>query len=87
MHAVVFEAVGSDGELSLPVLISDLGADFGDTEVPTPSTEPDESDGLSNQTRQFGWLALALAAASLAVLALWVIIGRDDEEEPAEEEE
>ena len=86
-YAVVFEAVGSEEELSIPALISDLGADFGDTDVPTPSTEPDGSDGLSNQTRQYGWLALALAAASLAVLALWVIIGRDDEEDPADEEE
>ena len=86
-YAVVFEAVGSDEELSTPALISDLGAEFGDTDVPTPSTEPDDSDGLSNQTRQYGWLALALAAGSLAVLALWVIIGRDDEETGSDEEE
>jgi hypothetical protein len=36
---------------------------------------------LSAETRRFGWLALALAAGSLSVLALWVIIGRDKEDE------
>ena len=87
-YAVVFEAIGSGEELSKPALISDLGADFGGNDVPTPSTEPPEDEGLSPETERLGWLALALAAASLAVLAIWVITGRDDDEseETSEEE-
>ena len=85
-YAVVFEAVGSDEDLSLPVLISDLGADFGGIDVPTPVTEPPEPEGLSEESRRFGWLALALAAASLAVLAVWVIIGKDEGDDVDEEE-
>lgn len=86
-YAVVFEAIGSDEDLSKPALISDLGADFGGNDVPTPSTEPPEEEGLSPETERLGWLALALAASSLAVLALWVIIGRDDDESNATSEE
>lgn len=77
-YVVVFEALGSDESLSSPALLSALGADFGDADVATPSTVPSAGDdGLSSQTKQLGWLALALGAASLSVLAFWVIIGRD----------
>ena len=86
-YAVVFEAIGSDEELSKPALMSDLGADFSGEEAPTPSTEPSyEEDGLSRETLRLGWLALGLATASLAVLAVWVVVGRDDEEGASEEE-
>ena len=84
-YAVVFEAVGSDEALSLPVLISDLGADFGGVDVPTPATEPPEAEGLSDESRRSGWLALALVAASLAVLAVWVVIGEDEDDVDEEE--
>ena len=79
-YAVVFEALGSDEELSTPALLSDLGADFGDNDVPTPETVSTEVEGLSQETQQIGWLALALAAGSLSLLAVWVIIGRDNDE-------
>lgn len=86
-YAVVFEAVGSDEELSQPALMSDLGADFSGEDASTPSTEPpEEEDGLRRETLRLGWLALALATASLAVLAVWVVVGRDDEEDSSEEE-
>ena len=80
-YAIVFEAIGVDDGLSPAALISDLGADFGDNEVPTPTTEPKPEEGLSPATKRFGWLALALAAGSLSLLALWVIIGRDKDVE------
>ena len=88
-YAVVFEAIGSGEDVSIPVLLSDLGADFGGADVPTPETVPQEDDGLSQETQQFGWLALALGAASLSVLAIWVVIGRDkdgDDDAKSEEE-
>jgi len=83
-YAVVFEAIGVEDGLSPAALLSDLGADFGDSDVPTPTTEPPPDEGLSAETRRFGWLALALAAGSLSVLALWVIIGRDKEDEDSD---
>jgi hypothetical protein len=87
-YAVVFEAIGIDDGLSPAVLISDLGADFGDNDVPTPTTEPKPDEGLSPATKRFGWLALALTAGSLSLLAVWVIIGRDkDAESPDVSEE
>lgn len=83
-YAVVFEALGVEDGLSPAALLSDLGADFGDNDVPTPTTEPSPDEGLSQETKRIGWLALALAAASLSALALWVIIGRDKEDEPSD---
>jgi len=79
-YVVVFEAIGSEDGLSLPALLTALGADFGENDVPTPTTAPAEDEGLSQETQRFGWLALALAAGSLSLLALWVIIGRDKED-------
>ena len=84
-YAVAFEAVGHD--LSAPVLLTQLGADLGDGGIGvTPTTE--SGDGLSNETRQMGRLALALAAASLSALAFWALGGRDkpDSDESDEEE-
>ena len=79
---VVFEAIGVEDGLSPPALLTALGADFGDSDVPTPTTVPSPDEGLSPETKRFGWLALALAAGSLSLLALWVIVGRDKEDEP-----
>lgn len=79
-YAVVFEAIGVEDGLSPAALLSDLGADFGDNDVPTPTTEPSPEEGLSPESKRFGWLALALAAGSLSLLALWVILGRDKED-------
>ena len=87
-YAVVFEAIGVEDGLSPAALLSDLGADFGDNDVPTPTTEPIPEEGLSSETKRFGWLALSLTAGSLSLLALWVIIGRDKEgDDSADSEE
>lgn len=75
-YTVVFEVLGPDPEQSAPVQLSAMGADFGAVPVATlPPTE--EDDGFSPAAKRWGWLALALAAASLAVLAFWVLGDKD----------
>lgn len=81
-YQVVFEAVGSPGELSDPVSLVALGASL---ELPAESaTRVDEGgdgdEGLSMETRRLGWLAVALGAASLSALAFWALAGRGEEE-------
>ena len=89
-YVIVFEAIGADDGLSTPFLLSQLGADFtGDQSGATPANGNGE-DGLDAQTRRSGWLALALGAASLSVLAFWVLGGRDGDRSdvvPSDEEE
>jgi hypothetical protein len=74
-YTVVFEVLGPDPEQSDPVRLSALGADFG--AVPVATLPPEEDDGFSPAAKRWGWLALALAAASLAVLAFWVLGDKD----------
>lgn len=78
-YTVVFEILGPEPAQSDRVLLSAMGADFGGHTV-TPSPTVTDDDGLSTAAKRWGWLALALAAASLAVLALWVLGGREREE-------
>ena len=78
-HVVVFEVIGPDNSISSPATLSQLGADLV---VAPDDVEPDE--GLDESTTRWGWLGLALGAASLSLLAIWVLGGRDkgpDEEE------
>lgn len=86
-YAVIFEVVGEDS--SDPVSLTQLGAALGPESSPTTTTEPE--DGLSQESQQMLWLAVALGAASLSVLAFWVLGGRAKEEGPsgpvADEEE
>ena len=83
-YVVVFEAIGQ--ELSQPVLLTDLGADL--TPEGGGGVDPsDPDDGLSNETRQWGWLALGLGAASLSALAFWVLGGREGEADSADSSE
>jgi hypothetical protein len=85
-YNVVFEAVGAEDGLSRPVSLTELGADLT-PDVPgvPPTTEGD--GGLSSSAQQFGWLALALGAASLSALAFWVLGGRDKSTETADSAE
>ena len=79
-YIVVFEVLGEPGALSEPKTLTELGADLstgGDAAAPA------DPDGLGPETRQFGWLALALAAASLSALAFWAL-GGDDKGDTAE---
>lgn len=77
-YAVVFEAVGPAGEMSEPVSLVELGADLGEPFARTGSTSAGaREEGLSPETQRMGWLALALGASSLSVLAFWVLGGRE----------
>lgn len=88
-YFVLFEAVGTPGEISQPVSLTDLGADLDSPLVATTRPRVAEDEGLTPETQRFGWLALALAAASLSALAFWALGDRDEPEpeEPSESEE
>lgn len=83
-YVVVFEAVG--GEPSAQVTLAQMGADLLPDSDFTASTEADV-DAMSEESRRSLWLAIALAAASLSLIAFWVLGGRDgdgEETPPAE---
>ncbi len=77
-YAVIFEVVGE--EPSGAVLLTQLGADLGPESGEAPA---EDDEGLSAESQSLLWLAIALGAASLSVLAFWVLGGRDrkDDEE------
>lgn len=77
-YAVVFETLGEDGQSSEPTTLTRLGADLGTPAGGRTSTTSDE-EGLSRDSQRLLWLAVALAAASLSLLAFWVLGSRDDE--------
>lgn len=86
-YLVVFEIV--DEESTSPVSLADLGADLLPESAGTTTTT---EDGMTEETQRSLWLAVALAAGSLAVLAFWVLGGRSEADEettddPADEEE
>lgn len=78
-YFVVFETLGQDGHSSNPVSLTDLGAEFGPDRSTTTTTEPEE--GLSDESQRMMWLAIALGAASLSLLAFWTLGGRDDRDD------
>lgn len=78
-YQVVFEAVGSPGELSEPVSLVAMGANLDQPAEPSDQVDGRAvDDGLSIETQRVGWLALALGAASLSALAFWVLADRDE---------
>jgi hypothetical protein len=77
-YFVVFETVDTEPNTSEPVSLTEMGADLG-PEPSSPTTTLAE-DELSPASRQLLWLAVALAAASLSLLAFWVLGSRDDDE-------
>jgi hypothetical protein len=85
-YVIVFEAVGA-GDVSEAWTLTSLGADFGAAVESDGAASVDGSgDELSDETRRVGWLALALAAASLSALAFWVLGGDDRETVTARED-
>lgn len=90
-YMVVFEAVGSPGEVSESISLTRLGADIAGTpgDAPPAVAGGGDDQGLSRDTQRMGWLALALAAASLSALAFWALGDRerpeaDEKAEPIE---
>lgn len=80
-YQVIFEAIGSPGAISSSNSLSALGAEFpegADTTTPEGDEESDSSG--------WGWLALALGAASLSALAFWVLGGSDEKDESPTDE-
>lgn len=76
-YFVVFEIVDADVEPSDPVSLTQMGADLGpDPGSPTTTSGEDE---LSSESQRSLWLAVALGAGSLSLLAFWVLGGRSDE--------
>ncbi|MGB8360578.1 MAG: hypothetical protein WCE80_04195 [Acidimicrobiia bacterium] len=82
-YVVVFEIIGDEGAMSGPVALTDLGADLGPAAGTTTTTQADDG-GLSRESRQLLWLAVALAAGSLSVLAFWVLGGGRGDKEPVD---
>lgn len=80
----VFEIVGS-GDLSTPARLTELGVDPSVVGVAT--SPPTTAEGISRETRQWGWLALALGASSLALVAVWLLVGGPRKAAAAEAEE
>lgn len=77
-YVVVFDAIGPRGEVSDPLTLHQLGVDLvSDTGGESGTTE---AEGFTEATRRVGWLAVALAAASLSVLAVWVLGDREEDE-------
>ena len=77
-YVVVFEVVGEDS--SNPTTLTQLGADLSPgSGSATTTTTPDEA--LSQDSQRMLWLAIALGAASLSVLAFWVLGGRGEASE------
>lgn len=80
-YMVVFEVVDEQGASSEPVSLQDMGADLSlASERTTTSTESEE--GLSRESQGLLWLAIALGAASLSLLAFWVLGDRGEDREP-----
>lgn len=79
---VVFEVVAEDGASSEPVSLQEMGADLSRASGDTTTAQPDE--GLSEESQRLLWLAVALGAGSLSLLAFWVLGGNASEEEESE---
>ena len=87
-YIVVFEVLGSEAASSDPVSLTQMGADFGADSGGTTTTS--EAGDISNENQQMLWLAVAAGAASLSLLAFWVLGPKNREEDPstgADEEE
>lgn len=76
-YFVVFETVGPEREESEPASLTQLGAELLPERGITTTTVVDE--GLSEDSQQMLWVAIALGAGSLSLLAFWVLGGRDDD--------
>jgi len=81
-YFVVFEAVGDGSDSSDPVSLAQMGAELVQRSGGTTTTLSE--DELSNESRRSLWLAIALGAGSLSLLAFWVLGSRDEDEEESD---
>lgn len=84
-YMVVFEVVDEDAASSDPVSLQEMGADLSLTGGETTTTTEGE-EGLSQESQRLLWLAIALGAASLSLLAFWVLGDRGEEDESARDD-
>jgi len=75
-YVVVFEVVDAGGAQSSPMSLSELGVVLDDELTSDPGAEP----GENREARRWLWLGVALGAASLSLLAFWVLGGKDQAE-------
>lgn len=78
-YQVIFEILGPTSTQSQPVTLGGIGAEIPDDG--TASTDSTEASDISPATSGWIWLAVAFGAASLSLLAFWVLSGRDDSDE------
>lgn len=79
-YMVVFEVVDEDAASSDPVSLQEMGADLSLAGRETTTTTEGE-EGLSQESQRLLWLAIALGAASLSLLAFWVLGDRGEDDE------
>ncbi|MFP4074539.1 MAG: hypothetical protein ACLFVZ_10915 [Actinomycetota bacterium] len=85
-YMVVFEVVDEDAASSEPVSLQEMGADLSLTSGETTTTTESE-EGLSQESQRLLWLAIALGAASLSLLAFWVLGDRGEDDEPVRQDD
>lgn len=83
-YLVIFETVGEGGESSQPVSLAQMGAVLGSSGGGPTTTIGD--DELSEDSERMLWLAVAFGAASLSVIAFWVLGSRGDKTSDEDED-
>ncbi|MFP3881649.1 MAG: hypothetical protein ACLFRT_02650 [Actinomycetota bacterium] len=85
-YMVAFEVVDEDAASSEPVSLQEMGADLSLASGETTTTTESE-EGLSQESQRLLWLAIALGAASLSLLAFWVLGDRGEDDEPVRQDD
>ena len=80
-YIVVFEVLGGDGAVSEPTTLVRMGADLGSQAGGATNTTESDEEGLGPDSERLLWLAIALGAASLSLIAFWVLGSRHSDEE------
>lgn len=80
-YSVVFEVVGEGGERSEPTTLARMGAELTPDVDDTTTGTTEDDGGLSEESQSLMWLAIALGAASLSLLAFWALGSKDDNDQ------